>query len=209
MKKVLIIEDAPHTRNWLHEVVSDAFPDAAVSDADTVKMALNALQKESYCLALVDLGLPDGSGLEVLRWLQRNHPQSLSVVLTVMNEDEMLLAAFSAGAQGYLLKEQSRSEVKSQLLGLRDGAPILSPTIAKRLVEHFRQTGPARAEDSGVTMREKEILALIGRGYRNKDVAEALRVSENTVASHVKSIYGKLNISSRAEASWYATKFGL
>jgi DNA-binding NarL/FixJ family response regulator len=133
----------------------------------------------------------------------------MAVVLTVMNEDATLLATFSAGAKGYLLKEQSKAEMVVQLIQLTDDSPILSPTIARRLVEHFRQTGPARAEDSGITVREKEILGLIGRGYRNKDVAEDLRVTENTVASHVKSIYGKLSISTRAEASWYATKFGL
>lgn len=114
-----------------------------------------------------------------------------------------------AGAAGYLLKEQSASEMKESLLRLKCGNPVISASIARRLIDHFRQTGPANPKDSGLTPREIEILALISRGFRNKDVSEKLAISENTVASHIKSIYQKLAISTRAEASFFATKFGL
>lgn len=209
MNSVLIIEDLLETSQWISRVVGETFPGASLATAESVREALDFLQKKVYDLVLIDLGLPDGSGLDVLRFLQRHQSPSLTVVLTVMEEDEMLLAAFSAGANGYLLKEQSAPEMKENLIRLKNGSPILSPTIARRLIEHFRQTGPAKAEESGLTPREIEILALIARGFRNRDVAEKLNVSENTVASHIKSIYQKLAISSRAEASFFATKFGL
>lgn len=209
MKKTLIVEDIPETANWVQRVVVEAFPEAQVTIATTVADSIAKLQKDAYEIVLIDLGLPDGSGLEILRLLQRQPGKTLAVVLTVMAEDEMLLAAFSAGAAGYLLKEQSAAEMKESLLRLESGNPVLSASIARRLIEHFRQTGPAKPEDSGLTKREIEILGLIARGFRNKDVSEKLSISENTVASHIKSIYQKLAISSRAEASFYATKFGL
>lgn len=209
MNSVLIVEDLLETSQWIARVVRETFPKTSVTTVETVRSALQLLNTQGFDLILIDLGLPDGSGLDILRFLQRHSLTSLAVVLTVMEEDEMLLAAFSAGAKGYLLKEQSASEMKESLIRLNNGAPVLSPTIARRLIEHFRQTGPAKAEDSGLTPREIEILGLIARGFRNKDVAEKLTVSENTVASHIKSIYQKLAISSRAEASFYATKFGL
>src|SRR5690606_14126580 len=85
----------------------------------------------------------------------------------------------------------------------------LSPAIARRIMEHFQLTGPAVTSEEGLTEREKEVLALISRGMRNVDVADQLALSGNTVATHIKSIYRKLGISSRAEASWYATMLGL
>ncbi|WP_411846939.1 response regulator transcription factor [Roseibacillus persicicus] len=209
MKKALIVEDIPETANWVRRVVEEAFPEIKVTLVSTLNEALRDLEKDCYPMVLVDLGLPDGSGLDILRYLQRQQNKTLAVVLTVMAEDEMLLAAFSAGAAGYLLKEQSAAEMKESLLRLEQGNPILSASIARRLIDHFRQTGPEKAEDSGLTSREIEILALISRGFRNKDVSEKLNISENTVASHIKSIYQKLAISTRAEASFYATKFGL
>ncbi|MAK63133.1 MAG: hypothetical protein CMF75_00070 [Maricaulis sp.] len=87
--------------------------------------------------------------------------------------------------------------------------PALSPSIARRIMEHFRFTGPAADPEEDLTNREKEVLGLIGRGHRNIDVAQALDLAESTVASHIKSIYRKLGISSRAEASWHATRMGL
>lgn len=209
MSRTLIIEDHPETAAWVERVVGEAFPGMRITLGGTVQEALHSLKNEVFELVLVDLGLPDGSGLEVLRFLQRQPTKVLSVVLTVMDEDEMLLAAFSAGAAGYLLKEQSAEEMKECLLRLKQGNPILSASIARRLIEHFRQTGPENPETSGLTGREIEILALIARGFRNRDVAVNLAISEHTVASHIKSIYQKLAISSRAEASFYATKFGL
>ncbi|MDP0491973.1 MAG: response regulator transcription factor [Verrucomicrobiota bacterium JB023] len=209
MKKALVVEDNSATADWVRQVLASTFPSCHITVCHSLREAVPLVQKECFDLALIDLGLPDGSGLEILRWFTRQGSKTLSVVLTVMAEDEMLLAAFSAGASGYLLKEQSAEEMRESLLRLKNGDPALSASIARRLIDHFRQTGPARPEDSGLTPREVEILALIARGYRNKDVAENLAITEHTVASHIKSIYQKLAISSRAEASFYATKFGL
>ncbi|WP_297734572.1 response regulator transcription factor [uncultured Maricaulis sp.] len=209
MTRILIVEDVTETRRWLGEIAHAAFPDCTISEADSMRTGLAEAARTDCDIALIDLGLPDGSGLEVLRSLRLVNPDAIPIVTTVMGDDAHIVAALSAGAQGYLLKEHPAEMLTRQLVQLADGTPALSPSIARRIMEHFRFTGPAADPEEDLTNREKEVLGLIGRGLRNSDVAKALELAESTVASHIKSIYRKLGISSRAEASWHATRMGL
>jgi DNA-binding NarL/FixJ family response regulator len=206
---ILIVEDLPETRRWLAGIARQAFPGCEIDEAATMRAGIGAAAAKDYDLALIDLGLPDGSSLEALRNLKLVRPNTICVVTTVLGDDAHVVAALSAGAQGYLLKEQTAEILSRQLSELPRGIPALSPSIARRIMEHFRLTGPAADPDENLTPRERDVLALIGRGLRNIDVAESLGVAENTVASHIKSIYRKLGISSRAEAARYATRMGL
>lgn len=208
MRSVLIVEDVAETRRWLGGIVHSAFPQARLTEAGTLRGAL-ALLRDSYDLALIDLGLPDGSGLDVLRMLRNQQSGALCVVTTAMGDDASIVAALSSGADGYLLKEAPAEVLARQLLQLSNGVPALSPAVARRIMEHFRLTGPAAPPDAGLTQRETEVLGLIGRGMRNTEVAAALGLAETTVAGYIKAIYRKLGISSRAEASWHATRMGL
>lgn len=208
MNRVLIVEDVAETRRWLAEIVRGAFPECSIVEAANMRGGLAAVGGECFDLALIDLGLPDGSGLDVLRRLRAESSNTLCVVTTVMGDDAHIVAALSAGAHGYLLKEQRPEIFVRQLTQLAQGIPALSPSIARRIMEHFRLTGPA-APEADLTAREREVLALIGRGMRNVEVAAALDLAESTVASYIKAIYRKLGISSRAEASWHATRLGL
>lgn len=174
-----------------------------------MRAGLAATANGDFDLALIDLGLPDGSGLEVLRSLCLVCPTTIPIVTTVMGDDASIVAALSAGAQGYLLKESPADLLTRHLLQLAEGIPAISPSVARRIMEHFRRTGPAASPDGELTAREREVLALIGRGLRNSEVAADLGMAESTVASHIKAIYRKLGISSRAEASWHATRMGL
>jgi len=205
---VLIVEDLSETRRWLIEIVRVAFPGCEVHEAASVRAGAAQASARAYGVALIDLGLPDGSGLDVLRKMRLLNPEAICVVTTVMGDDASIVGALSAGAQGYLLKEQSQELLIRQLKQTAEGIPALSPSVARRIMEHFRRTGPAVAED-GLTAREREVLGLIGRGLRNGEAAEALKLSENTVAGYIKDIYRKLGISSRAEASWHAARLGL
>jgi len=209
MKRVLIVEDVAETRRWLAGVVLVAFRESIILEAATVGAARELWQQHSFDLALIDLGLPDGSGLDVLRGLREVSQSTLCVITTVVGENSHIVAALSAGAQGYLLKQQPVDQLSRQLVQLNEGIPALSPSIARRIMEHFRMTGPVADDDAGLSEREKQTLALIARGFRNADVAENLGIAESTVASHIKSIYRKLDISTRAEASWHATRLGL
>ena len=208
MTKILIVEDVSETRRWLSEIVSAAFDGSEIHEAASMRAGIAQAAARDYDVALIDLGLPDGSGLDVLRNLRLLRPQTVCVVTTVMGDDASIVGALSAGAQGYLLKEQPQDLLVRQLKQMTEGIPALSPSVARRIMEHFKRTGPAAPEDD-LTGREREVLGLIGRGLRNGEVAEALGISENTVAGYIKDIYRKLGISSRAEASWHAARLGL
>jgi len=208
MTKVLIVEDLSETRSWLREIVGAAFPESEIQEAASMRAGIAQAATNDFDVALIDLGLPDGSGLDVLRNMRLIRPETVCVVTTVMGDDASIVGALSAGAQGYLLKEQSQDLLIRQLKQMAEGIPALSPSVARRIMEHFRRTGPAAPEDD-LTGREREVLALIGRGLRNGEVAETLGISENTVAGYIKDIYRKLGISSRAEASWHAARLGL
>lgn len=210
MTHVLIVEDLPETADWLTGIVRAAFPDVQqLERAACQRAGLQVVSRQCFDLALIDLCLPDGSGIELLKLLRELQPACLCVVTTVLADDAHVVAALSAGAGGYLLKEQPRELIIRQLAQLADGVPALSPSIARRIMEHFQRTGPAVDTSCGLTTRERDVLALISRGLRNIDVAGQLQIAENTVAHHIKSIYRKLGISSRAEAAWHATRLGL
>ena len=209
MQKVLIVEDVAETRLWLHDMAAEAFPGCRTLLVGSVRAALAALETTEPDVALIDIGLPDGSGIDLLRQIRRRNPATLCVITTVLGDDANIVAALSVGANGYLLKEQAPERILRQLAQLADGIPALSPSIARRIMEHFRLTGPVDSEDLSLTTRERQVLGLISRGLRNADVARQLELSETTVASHIKAIYRKLGISSRAEATWHATRMGL
>lgn len=210
MMKVLIVEDMPATRSWLAEMVGEAFPGAEVREAGGQAEGLQLCESEAAPgLALVDLILPDGPGLEVIRRLAVRHPDTQRIVVTVSGDDADLVAALSAGAQGYLLKDQPREVLVRQLAQAAAGVPAISPSVARRIMDHFRLTGPCDNKEDLLSPREREVLGLIARGLRIADAARALGMAEGTAASHVKSIYRKLDIGSRAEAALHASRMGL
>lgn len=209
LENLLIVEDVPEALAWLTQVALTAFPDSKVTQARNVREAINRIEGTIWHMALVDLGLPDGSGLDVIRRLTAISPDTICIVTTVLGDDAHIVAALSAGAQGYILKGQPEAVVRRQLIQLQHGIPALSPTIARRIMEHFQRTGPVDGEIAPLTTREADVLKMVSRGLRNAEVAQALGLAESTIATHVKSIYRKLGISSRAEAALHATRLGL
>lgn len=207
---VLIAEDDAPMRRELVALVRDLHPAAQVLEAASVRAALAQLSRR-IDLALVDLGLADGSALPLLRQLTIQKPAAVSVVVTIYDDDDHIFPALQAGATGYLLKDAQRSAWRHQLGLLGEGVPALSPAIARRVLAFFRShPGPApEPEAAALTPRETEVLGLIGKGLRIGEVAHALGLRESTVAGYVKAIYGKLEISSRAEAALEAVRRGL
>ncbi|MBX3727215.1 MAG: response regulator transcription factor [Xanthomonadales bacterium] len=213
--RVLVLDDLAASRAWLSAAAKTAFPAAAVVEAGTVAQAL-ALLQPTPDLALVDLGLPDGSGIEVIAALRGAGATTVCVVATVFDDDAHLFPALRAGAQGYVLKDQSREPLAAMLLGIVDGQPPLSPSIARRLLRQFQPAPPAAAggapgedDQEALTAREREVLGLIGKGLTVPAVAQALGLSRHTCAGYVKDIYRKLQVGSRAEATLAATRLGL
>lgn len=207
--RLLIVEDVPEALIWLSRIAQSAFPVAEIGTARNVREALAHIQHDRWDVALVDLGLPDGSGLEIIRQFAQHSPDTMCIVSTVFGDDAHIVAALSAGAQGYILKGQAEATVLRQLTQLQHGLPVLSPTIARRIMEHFQRTGPVGNDGDDLTPREQDVLTMVVRGLRNAEVAAALGLAESTIATHIKSIYRKLGISSRAEAALEATRLGL
>jgi DNA-binding NarL/FixJ family response regulator len=210
MNAGLVVEDIPATRNWLAEALAQAFPGITVQSAATQAAALAAIENQVFDVALVDLDLPDGSGLAAIAGLRRRSPAAVVVVTTIFDDDAHVFPAMQAGAQGYLLKEQPREVFIAGLQGVLRGDPPLSPAIARRMIAHFNSASLPGADPSvALTARETEVLRLVAKGFTLQEIAGHLGLSRHTVVDHVKSLYRKLNVSSRAEAALEATRRGL
>jgi DNA-binding NarL/FixJ family response regulator len=210
MNAGLVVEDIPATRNWLAEALTQAFPGIAVQSAATQKAALAIIESQLFDVALVDLDLPDGSGIAAIAALRRRSPGAMVVVTTIFDDDAHVFPAMQAGAQGYLLKEQPREQFIAGLQGILRGDPPLSPAIARRMIAHFNSAMLPGADPGVVlTARETEVLRLVAKGFTLQEIAGHLGLSRHTVVDHVKSLYRKLNVSSRAEAALEATRRGL
>lgn len=214
--QALIVEDISVTRDWLSAMVHAAFPAIGVYNSADLASARNWIAsgvRLPGALYLVDLGLPDGSGIELIREVASVDPDARLVVTTVFDDDSHLLHAMAAGAHSYLLKDRPREEFAGllQLVGRDEVA--LSPPMARRLLGHFRDHATfvtagslASAEQTRLTTREEQVLRLIGRGLTLAEAGRVLAISPQTVATHVKSVYRKLGVTSRAEAALEAVR---
>lgn len=227
--RALVVEDLDEPRQWLAELLPRALPEVLqVDTASTLAQARERMQGHAYGLALVDWGLPDGTSEELIRELVTARPGAAVIVATIHDNDTHVFPALRAGATGYILKSQPSSVVVSQLQRIRLGEPALSPSIALRMLQHFRDLpdeyltrstnsspmslDPARVSDTPqrqLTDREVDVLRLIGKGYKVPEAATLLGISAHTVTSYVRDIYRKLDISSRAEAAVEAARRGL
>jgi two-component system nitrate/nitrite response regulator NarL len=235
--KVLILEDNPVARGFLCRVVRESFSDVSsiveAGDLDAARRTLGhgpggraAPNADPFQLILVDLELPDGSGLELLTELSA-YPAT-RIVTTLYSDDDHLFPALQCGADGYLLKEDRFEVLVEELQKIVRGQPPLSPAIARRLLTHFR-TGdglmggahhgftpppaqpqaPPPLDHERLTPRESEVLTYLSKGFTIKEIAALMGIKWFTVNDHIKSIYKKLNVSSRAEAAVLASKQGL
>ncbi len=211
---ILLLEDLPEIRAWLRQLVVQVFPRAMIAEAARVKEAIQLTGSLKFDLALIDLGLPDGSGVDVVGTLREKQPDTQSVVVTIHDDDEHLFPALQAGAFGYILKEQPREQIAEQLKRMSQGEPPLSPSIARRVISYFAaQTQPHERPQNlphvSLTDRENEVLLRVAKGYTLPEIGVQLGLSRHTIADYVKQIYRKLNVSSRAEAALEAQRLGL
>ena len=214
MNKILLLEDLPEIRAWLKALALQVFPQAHIFEAARVHDALALITAERFEVALVDLGLPDGSGVDVVAALREAQPEAQSVVVTIHDDDDHLFPALQAGAFGYLLKEQPRELFVEQLQRISQGEPPLSPAIARRVIAYFAkqnkpQERPQNLPHVSLTDRENEVLLWVAKGFTLPEIGVQLNLSRHTIADYVKQIYRKLNVSSRAEAALEAQRLGL
>ena len=206
--RVALVEDQPDTRESWRRLIS-AFPDFTCAAAyPTAEDALREIPALKPDVILMDIFLPQMSGIECTAKLKTECPDIPIVMLTASDEDEILFQALESGADGYLLKRTKPSELRAALLDVLDGGAPMSSEIARHVVRSFRRGGTSDPA-AGLTTREEEILALLTKGYANKEIADALHLSVETIRSHLKNIYNKMHVRSRTEAvAQYMAKRG-
>ena len=209
---VALVEDDPRTRERLVRALARAPRLCLAFTAATVGEMAGWLRDNSVDVLLVDLGLPDGSGLEVIRQCRALSPVTEVMVITMFGDEANMMNAFEAGARGYLLKDGTEDDLAQHVLSLSAGGSPMTPIIARQLLARLspRPSVPASAVPAEtLTAREQDILAKLARGYTYAEVAELLSIAPSTVQSHVKNIYSKLAVHSKAEAIFEARQLGL
>jgi DNA-binding NarL/FixJ family response regulator len=208
--RTAIVEDDPASRKMIVSLLQ-ADPDyIVVAELAEGKAAIAALARLALDIALVDIGLPDISGIDVIRSLKSLHPQCNVLVITTFGDEKTVTSALEAGADGYLLKGTALEELKRDIRALRDGGSPLSPMIARKLLNRLQtRAADERAESAAettLTPREHEILDMIAKGFSYAETSKICGISPATVHSHLKSVYRKLEVHSKTEAVYEARR---
>lgn len=211
MARIMIVDDHALVRDGLTTLLTGAGMEvvAAVADGPTAIERAPSLKPD---LILMDINMPGMSGIEAARTIKGITPQSKIVMLSAIDDDQSLFDAMELGADGYILKDTSSTQLVEMLEGALKGEPPLSPQLAARMMREFREPEPEpedpRPEDL-LTRRELEVLAEVVAGRSNVQISRLLRIAEGTVKRHVSNLLAKLNVSNRAEAAVYAVRHGL
>ncbi len=209
MIRIAIVEDDPVTLGRLTQCLADSDDMAVIATATNVAHGLAMTAAGGYDVLLCDLGLPDGSGIDVIRASSIANPGADIIVITIFAEQSKVLNSIKAGARGYLLKDENLESCAVRIREVRGGGSPISPIIARQLL---RQLAPAPAWDEpdiALTPRETEVLNLLAKGFSYSEIAGILNLSAQTIGTHVKNLYRKLEVRSRAEAVFEANSRGI
>ena len=204
--RVLLADDHALVRAGIASLLraSGAEVVAEAGDGDEAILYARQLRPD---LIFMDVRMPGRNGLEATRVIKTELPEIKVVMLTVSDDDADLFEAIKSGAEGYLLKNVRENEFAELLARIEGGEPILSPALARKLMREFARLKEESSE--GLTKREREVLALVSKGSRNKEIAAALYISESTVDFHMRNILQKLHLRNRAEVVAWASEHGL
>lgn len=206
---VLIVEDDERFRAAFADMVNGAADMALVGSAGDVGPGLQMLRDLRPDVLLVDLGLPSGSGVELIRYANEHLPDTDVMVVTVFGDEPHVMASLEAGATGYLLKDTPADDLTEQIRSLHGGGSPISPVIARQLLLRLTpQSGPV-VDDALLSPQERQVLTLSAKGFSFEEIARMLGVSRHTVMTYVKRSYRKLQVHSKTEAIYEARKLGL
>jgi DNA-binding NarL/FixJ family response regulator len=211
-RAILAVDDEPPMLARLGRIVSSFNgSQTALHSAGNVVEAKALASSKTLDMALVDLGLPDGNGIELVRWLRAREAQLPILVISMWSTEEMILGALRAGASGYVLKERNDVEIGLSLKNVMAGGAPIDPFIARRILGLIGEPPVADAAAGGglevdeplsetISKREREILALVASGLSNREIAEQLHRSYWTICTHIRNIYQKLAVNTRVQA---------
>ena len=198
--QVSIVEDDNDARQLLAEMIRRADGFALLSDHGSVESALAWLPAQQPDVVLMDINLPGLSGIDGVRRLKPRLPGTQFMMLTVYEDTNHVFSALAAGATGYLIKQTPLTELLAAIKEVHAGGSPMSSYIARKVVLAFQQTTPPADEMQSLSPREREVLELLARGYLYKEIAERLSLSLPTISTHIRHIYEKLQVRSRAQA---------
>ncbi|MDP9352101.1 MAG: response regulator transcription factor [Chloroflexota bacterium] len=208
--RVLIADDHPVFRFGLRALLASELDTEVVGEATTGEEVIELAAVLEPDVILMDLNMPGPNGIEATRRIIQQHPQ-IGILVVTMFDDDSVFDAMRAGARGYILKGAEGDETLRAIHAVARGEAIFSPTIARRLMQHFSTLGRSASQDPfpELTEREHEVLALVAQGYTNTTIAERLYMSPKTVRNYVSSIFSKLQVSDRTQAAIRAREAGL
>jgi DNA-binding NarL/FixJ family response regulator len=210
---VAIVEDDAAPRERYVDLIASATDIRLLWTAHTAAEAIRLLESGAPHVLLVDLGLPDGSGLQVIARAKARRPECEVMVVSVFGDEEHVVGAIAAGASGYLLKDALADSFLNTIRELHAGGSPISPSIARIVLNRARPAEPSAAPgeppECELAERERQILALVAKGFNFQEIGRLLEVSSNTVKTHIYRIYRKLSVHSRGEAVFEAKRLGL
>jgi DNA-binding NarL/FixJ family response regulator len=209
--RVLVVDDHPLFRDGVRTAFTGEDDLEVVGEAADVATALSAVAELAPDVVLMDLNLPDGSGIEATRQLVAGDPGLRILVMTMSTEDDAVVAAMRAGARGYVVKGAGRRDLVDSVRSVASGGAVFSHEVADRLAAYFSSLAavPGKQAFPQLTEREREVLDLVARGLDNRGIARELYLSDKTVRNHVSNLFTKLDVETRAEAIVRARNAGL
>lgn len=207
----LIVEDRPETMWRLHKAVTAADGLYVVGTANTLHEGIKIFDALRPRVVLVDIGLPDGSGIDLVAHVAKADWAADAMVISIFGDEDRVLNAIRAGASGYILKGSDLDQVGKDIMAMINGGSPISPAIARHVLNQLTaaETEDVPESHTRLTLREAEILKAVALGYKRREIGERLGISEGTVGNHITRIYRKLNVTSNTEAVAQAARNGM
>lgn len=203
---IFLVDDHEVVRQGVRAVIEAAEGMHVVGEAGTVEQAMQRISAVQPDVAVLDVRLPDGSGVELCRDIRTAHPEVACLMLTSYSDDEALFEAIMAGAAGYVLKQVRGSELLDAIQRVARGEQLLDPALTGRVLERLRNPIVPDARLESLTEQERKVLALIADGRTNRQIGEAMHLAEKTVKNYVSNLLSKLGMDRRTEAAVFAAR---
>ena len=204
--KVFLLDDHEVVRRGIRELLEAEDDLEVVGEAGTAAEALDRIASSRPDVAVLDVRVPDGSGVEVCRDVRSSHPEIQCLMFTSFSDDEALFEAIMAGAAGYVLKQIRGNELVRAIRQVANGSSLLDPAVTRRVLERLRNPEPEDERLARLTEQERRILDLIAQGYTNRQIANEIFLAEKTVKNYVSNLLAKLGMERRTEAAAFAAR---